>query len=319
MLRRHLVFRARDVTELSQSVEGALGATILAAPKPGTRFESVAGHYAAPSSSLWFLSFGAPVTLAFPQTDSYVRVQVGVCGSGATTRDRTVTSISAAQGCITVGAAMTDFPSGYEQFSWRVDRRYLIGRLAAMMGGPVARPLHFEHAIDLSSGLGQSFRVLLHSYAATVNENPPEVLGLIVPELEAALSGLLLLGSRHSYSSQLAREPAGAAPRQVYRVEAHIEANWDKPIRVEELAAIGGTSTRSLFRAFKQVRGYSPQEFARKLRLERARQMVIAGAPPLLVTEIALACGYGDLSRFSRDYARAFGEPPSATWRRGGS
>ena len=267
---------------------------------------------------MWFCAYGAPVSLGLPPADdSYVRVQVGLRGGGTTTQDRKATDVCAAQGCITVGAARIDFPPGFEQLVWRVDRRHLIGRLAAMTGEPVARPLRFEHAIDLSSGIGPSFRALLESYAAVVNDNPPEVLGLIVPELEAAMSGLLLVGGRHSYASQLAREPAGAAPRQVFRVEAHIEANWDKPIRVEELATVAGTSSRSLFRAFQQVRGYSPQQFARKLRLERARQMLIAGAPDLMVTEIALACGYGDLSRFSRDYAKAFGEPPSATGRRG--
>ena len=318
MLRRHLAFGARNITELSQSVEGTLGATIFVAPRPEVTFQSFAGHYEAPSSSLWFCAYGAPIALGFPPTDdSYVRIQVGQRGTGATTLGRKLTTVTTDHGCISVGAARIDFPPDFEQLVWRVDRRHLIGRLRAVADATITRPLRFEAAFDLSRGLGASFRALLNSYATTVNENPPEVLRLVVPELEAALSGLLLAGSRHSYSNQFAREPVSVAPRQVFRVESHIEANWDKPIRVEELAAIAGTSTRSLFRTFQQVRGYSPLQFARKLRMERARKMLIEGKPALLVTEIALACGFGDLSRFSRDYAKAFGEPPSATWRRG--
>jgi transcriptional regulator GlxA family with amidase domain len=34
------------------------------------------------------------------------------------------------------------------------------------------------------------------------------------------------------------------------------------------------------------------------------------------VTEVAFACGFGDLGRFSKDYAQAFGERPSAVLNR---
>jgi transcriptional regulator GlxA family with amidase domain len=35
------------------------------------------------------------------------------------------------------------------------------------------------------------------------------------------------------------------------------------------------------------------------------------------VTEVAFACGFDDLSHFSREYSRAYGEAPSAVLRRG--
>jgi transcriptional regulator GlxA family with amidase domain len=106
------------------------------------------------------------------------------------------------------------------------------------------------------------------------------------------------------------RDARGAAPWQVRRAESYIEANWDQPVSIERLAAVTGVSTRSLFRTFKQSRGYTPQEFARSVRLSRARDMLLESGAS--VTEVAFACGFGDLSRFSRDYAKSFGERPSA-------
>ena len=53
-------------------------------------------------------------------------------------------------------------------------------------------------------------------------------------------------------------------------------------------------------------------EFARRLRLEHARRMLEQPSPATTVTDVAFACGFGDLGRFARDFQRMFGERPSA-------
>jgi AraC-like DNA-binding protein len=54
----------------------------------------------------------------------------------------------------------------------------------------------------------------------------------------------------------------------------------------------------------------------RKKRLAQARADLAAAAPGTTVTSVALDCGFTHLGRFSLDYAKEFGEPPSETLRR---
>lgn len=113
------------------------------------------------------------------------------------------------------------------------------------------------------------------------------------------------------HDDPLRRRPAAIAPWQVRRAEKYIEANWHRPIDAQDLAAATGASERSLFRAFRQARGYSPMEFVKRLRLRQAQRMLKFPEAATTVTTVALACGFGDLGRFSRDYRASFGELPS--------
>jgi AraC-like DNA-binding protein len=112
------------------------------------------------------------------------------------------------------------------------------------------------------------------------------------------------------------RPPPSIAPWQVRRVEDYIEANWDQPISVEDLAMATGASVRSIFRTFKQSRGRSPMEFAKQVRLQHAHELLTSGNTATSVTNVALACGFGDLGRFSKDYRQRFGQLPSVTLNR---
>jgi transcriptional regulator GlxA family with amidase domain len=85
-----------------------------------------------------------------------------------------------------------------------------------------------------------------------------------------------------------------------------------EPIRIEDLVELTGTSARSIYRAFRESRGYSPMQFAKLRRLERARRLLLESSPGQSVTSIALACGFTELSHFTRAFSQTFGEPPSA-------
>jgi transcriptional regulator GlxA family with amidase domain len=103
----------------------------------------------------------------------------------------------------------------------------------------------------------------------------------------------------------------------VRRAEEFIEANWQRPIALEEIVNVTGASAAELYRSFKKSRGYTPRQFADRLRLRQAR--VLLQRPDAIdsVAGAALACGFGDLGRFETDYILAFGESPSTTLARG--
>jgi transcriptional regulator GlxA family with amidase domain len=114
----------------------------------------------------------------------------------------------------------------------------------------------------------------------------------------------------------LLRQPLPTSPSAVRTVEEFIEANWDKPIDVEAMSAIANVSARSLFRQFRKDRGYTPADFAKRIRLDRAREMLEQAGEDSSVIQIALKCGFQNPGHFARDFRMAFGELPSETLKR---
>jgi AraC-like DNA-binding protein len=104
---------------------------------------------------------------------------------------------------------------------------------------------------------------------------------------------------------------AAGVPWQARRTEKYIDANWERPLNMEAIAASVGASARSIFRAFQQTRGYSPKAYAKQVRLRHARGMLESADARTTVTDVAFACGFRDLSHFSKDYRQSFGGLPS--------
>jgi transcriptional regulator GlxA family with amidase domain len=82
---------------------------------------------------------------------------------------------------------------------------------------------------------------------------------------------------------------------------------------VEEVAAAVGVGIRSLQMSFKRARGYSPQEFILRRRLEVAQQMLLGAREEVTVTAVATTLGFFELGRFAQRYRQRFGETPSMT------
>ena len=106
--------------------------------------------------------------------------------------------------------------------------------------------------------------------------------------------------------------PLAELRRQVRQVEEYIATHWNAPFDIEEIASLTGMSARSIYRAFKRTRGYSPKAFARQRRLQQARLLLEEDPRDQNVTSVAFACGYTDASHFSREFSKAYGEAPSA-------
>ncbi len=84
----------------------------------------------------------------------------------------------------------------------------------------------------------------------------------------------------------------------------------DEPLTPAEIADRIGISTRQLERLFRNHLKVSPKRYATTLRLERGRNLLLQ--TELSVTEIALACGYGTATHFSRAYRAHYGHAPTA-------
>ncbi|MER8727743.1 GlxA family transcriptional regulator [Mesorhizobium sp. M1027] len=92
-----------------------------------------------------------------------------------------------------------------------------------------------------------------------------------------------------------------------------MEQNIENTMSVSKLAITLGISRRQLERLFFKEVNSSPALIYRRLRLERAKQLLRRIDTPLI--EVALGAGFENASHFSRVFRRAYGQPPSV-WRR---
>jgi AraC family carnitine catabolism transcriptional activator len=98
--------------------------------------------------------------------------------------------------------------------------------------------------------------------------------------------------------------------RAVLAVSAMMESHLETPLSSEALAGRAGLSVRQMERLFDRHLGLSPQRHYRRIRLERARQLL--GEADVRVLDVALATGFDSASALARSYRAMFGTSPGA-------
>ncbi|MBX3617335.1 AraC family transcriptional regulator [Nitrosomonas sp.] len=88
-----------------------------------------------------------------------------------------------------------------------------------------------------------------------------------------------------------------------------ITNNFKDKLNVDELAHAAGMSTASFHKFFKEVTGFSPIQFQKKIRLIEARGLILSNSKG--ISDIAFSVGYESPSQFSREYSRKFGISPN--------
>ncbi len=88
----------------------------------------------------------------------------------------------------------------------------------------------------------------------------------------------------------------------------HLRDNFQRTMRVEELASAARMSPSSFHFHFKALTSMTPLQFQKRLRLVEARRLMVTNA--VNVGEAAYQVGYESASQFSREYSRMFGTAP---------
>jgi AraC family transcriptional regulator len=91
----------------------------------------------------------------------------------------------------------------------------------------------------------------------------------------------------------------------------YIVGHLSEPLRLLDLSRVAMLSPFHFHRVFQALVGSTPAEFIKRLRLEKALQLMSLIRSPSLTT-IALRCGFSSSSDFSRCFKRRFGVPPSS-------
>ena len=179
----------------------------------------------------------------------------------------------------------------------------LVAELAATMA-PVREndPKGIGIAINPMTAPLRDTLLRLLSLLDTPNDIP-----VLAPMVERELLYRLLQGPQGRLMRQIA-QPEGPLGR-IRRAVQWIRDNHNTQLRIEALCDASGMSRASLHRHFLAMTGFSPLQYQKQLRLQEARQLLLAGEHT--ASDVAFAVGYESASQFSREYVRQFGAPPA--------
>jgi AraC-like DNA-binding protein len=121
---------------------------------------------------------------------------------------------------------------------------------------------------------------------------------------------LLAMGGEADSQSSLSSVRAGALARVKHVIARNLS---DPDLTLVAVAGESGVSLRYLHSLFR-TEPWSAHQYLKLQRLARARQLLnLADARTTTVTDIAMACGYSNLSQFSTAFRREFGISPKET------
>ncbi|OWR31492.1 AraC family transcriptional regulator [Saccharibacillus sp. O23] len=132
---------------------------------------------------------------------------------------------------------------------------------------------------------------------------PLAVSELLYRALQGELGGMI---RRFAASGTSAQRIAGAVRR--------LQTEYDRTLRVEELAAQANMSESSFYVRFKETTGLTPIQYQKRIRLQEARRLLLSETGE--AADAAYRVGYESPSQFGREYARMFGLPPAQDMKR---
>jgi AraC-like DNA-binding protein len=187
-----------------------------------------------------------------------------------------------------------------------------------LTGQPCDRSLIDEmpDAIDLASPLTQVLaRTLKSAMLDTVRLGAVGIGGLALDGYEDLLLKMAASALFPRLATHMSPSPPDCGAPVFRRARKHIAAHACEAIELSRLAKKLGLSMRAMQAGFQRYYRCSPRDYIIECRLERARSLLVQADAATSVTQIALACGFGDLSHFSAKYHDKYGELPSETIR----
>ena len=317
---RRLAFATDDPAEAHARARRMMAEHRMRVTSRAVPFAAEVHHARLGGVRLLHFTYNAPVRISSSPLCDFATVHLPLAGALDVDHNGARITARAGQGVVFSpwGDVAMDWSAGLRLLVIRVERSTLEERLRALVPGPLRAPLRFTPELDLQTAGRGLLGALATAHAALVQAGPAGPPPLLAAELERSIVTALLLGQPHSYSDQIRAWPAQPAPKVIDAALERAAATPGEPPSAAELAAAAGVSERTLHDAFRRRFGSSPVAYVRGLRLEAARESLIAADPASGVTiaRIALEHGFAHPGRFAMTYRERFGESPAATLRR---
>ena len=118
----------------------------------------------------------------------------------------------------------------------------------------------------------------------------------------------LILHSQGQRMTEAAFSERGT--RKVMAALSFIRNEFERQISIEDIAEAASSSPSSLAHSFKEIVGVSPHHYLKKLRLEKARTLMLRDG--YSVADAAAMTGHMSAPHFMREFKKYFGESPAA-------
>ncbi|MFJ7073695.1 helix-turn-helix domain-containing protein [Streptomyces sp. NPDC098781] len=106
-----------------------------------------------------------------------------------------------------------------------------------------------------------------------------------------------------------AKSAGALSPYQLETVIAHIRENLERPVSLDDLAALVSFSRFHFVRCFKATTGCTPYRYLTELRIDLSRKYLENGDGT--IASIGRRCGFSGPEQFSRSFRRVMGCTPS--------
>lgn len=179
----------------------------------------------------------------------------------------------------------------------------LVGSVMVEAGRPTPRGQAAMSAVDVSPLDADLLDAVLRLVRLV---DAPADARFLAPLIKREIVYRLLAGEQGDRVRQISA--FGGDTNRIAEAIARLRRDFDRPLRIEDLARDLGMSVSGFHHHFKEVTALSPLQFQKQLRLQEARRLMLS--EDLDATNAGFRVGYDDPSHFSREYKRLFGAPP---------
>ena len=191
--------------------------------------------------------------------------------------------------------------------------------IAAEQTGIDAHDFRLEGMRPISAAKARYWRSLLH-FVGREMSIPSSALGAGL--VQAQMARMVAASAITVFPNTALRvahtpSPGRVEPAALRRAVAFVDANAERPITVQDMAAAASTTPRALQHAFARHRDTTPTGYLRRVRLEHAHRELQAADPVDGTTVGSVAARWGFISpgRFAAQYRETYGALPSHTLR----
>src|SRR5919112_1188208 len=180
----------------------------------------------------------------------------------------------------------------------------LVGSVMVEASHPAPR----EHAAVRAFDVSPLDEGLLDAVVRLIGllDSPADEARFLRPLITREIVFRLLMGEQGGRLRQIA--VLGGHSHRIARALERLRKDFDRPLRIEDIARELGMSISGFHHHFRTVTAMSPLQFQKRMRLQEARHLMLA--EDIDAASAGYRVGYSDASHFTREYKRLFGAPP---------
>lgn len=171
----------------------------------------------------------------------------------------------------------------------------------------VERGSNFKNRIGREESVSHEIRKGIREIYAEWQQQKEGYPLMIKANILRILTMLIRTYQDESKSGEMLKEKKTAMKRLEQAV-SYIDTHYSEKITLDEVAAAAYMSSNYFSSYFRKVTGISFSEYVTRIRISRARELL--RDTDKSVTEIAMECGFHNISNFYRLYKKHVGKPP---------